>query len=81
MQAQVDLETNTQNNIVKVITEKIKAKSRLDVELVKRFTAAMQQPTHEARMGGYAAVLTDLDGEEPMAPAPPTINPQETLHA
>lgn len=68
MQAQMDLEINTQNNIVKLLIEKMKAKSRIDVEVLKQFSSVAQMPTHQERMGGYAGVMDSLNTGDPEAP-------------
>jgi hypothetical protein len=75
MQIQADLETNTQNNIVKVVLEQIKGSATLDVEIMKRLAASAQQPTYDARLSGYARVLDSLhQPNEP--PAPPMLPDQ-----
>lgn len=79
LKAQTDLETNTQDNIVKVFVAKMHAKSKIDAELIKSFHAAAQDPTHEGRMSGYLGVMGGLTqgGEEsiPEQAAPPTPPP------
>ena len=84
IKAQIELETNTQDNIVKVIVSKIAAKSKIDVETIKSFNSASKEPTHESRMAGYMDVMGNLTGggEEPMEeftqPQPPPLPPVET---
>ena len=81
LKAQTDLETNTQNNIVKVLVAKIQAKSKIDVEIIKAFNAAAQDPSHEGRMSGYMGVMGDLaqqDEPPPMSmpePMPEPVKP------
>lgn len=85
MKAQVELETNTQNNLVKVMIAKIAAKSKIDVESIKAMSAATQEPTHEGRMSGYAGVMESLTGGgvepvEAMPPPPPPPPAPEPMH-
>lgn len=76
LKAQTDLEINTQNNIVKIIIAKIQAKSKIDVEQIKAFNAASQEPTHEGRMSGYLDTLQNLSGgEEPVGEPVPSSPP------
>lgn len=62
--AQNEIEINTQNNIVKIIIAKIQAKSKIDVEVIKSFSAASTEETHEGRMSGYMGVLGNLNEQE-----------------
>jgi hypothetical protein len=70
VKAQNDIEINIQNNIVKVIVAKIQAKSKIDVEIIKSFNAAMTEPTHEGRMIGYSNVMGSLSTPEEIVSAP-----------
>jgi len=76
LKARTDLETNTQNNIVKVLVAKMQAKSKIDVETIKAFTAASQDPSHEGRMSGYMNVMGDLTQQEDMPPPISQIMPE-----
>lgn len=64
--SQNDLEIAMRSDIVKIITAQIAAKSKIDVEIFKHFSAAALQPTHEGRMGGYTHVMDSL-----MSPSQP----------
>jgi hypothetical protein len=79
LKSQTDMETNTQDNIVKVLIAKMQAKSKIDLESIKALNAASQDPSHEGRMSGYLGVMGDLTDAEPMpTPAPPRVVPPET---
>ena len=84
LKAQTDLETTTQNNIVKVLVAKLQAKSKIDVETVKAFHAASLDPTHAGRMEGYLGVMGDLTqpGDDPdPQPIQPPVPPPAPVHA
>lgn len=84
IKSRTDLEIAAQNNIIKVIVAKITAKNKLDVEVIKSFNTATQEPTHESRMSGYLDVmgsLADGGGDEPVGetgPLAPLPQPQLT---
>lgn len=61
---QAELEMNLQDNIVKVLIAKLNAKSKIDVEVIKSFTAATKEKTSEGRSVGYAGVLEKLNQED-----------------
>jgi hypothetical protein len=67
IKSQTDLEISSQGNIVKLMIAKIAAQSKIDVEIVRAFTSASQEPTHESRMSGYLGVMGSLagGGDEP----------------
>ena len=80
IKAQTELETTTQNNIVKVLIAKLQAKSKIDIEVIKQFNAAAQDPTHEGRMSGYLDVMGSLNQhEEPMDMSPPPAPPSPQI--
>jgi hypothetical protein len=78
IKAQTDLETNTQDNVVKVFIAKLQSKSKIDLETMKQFNAATQDPTHDGRMSGYLGVMEDLADpvEIPIAPPPEPQTPR-----
>ena len=72
IKSQTDLEVAAHDGVVKLMVAKIGAGSKIDVELIKSFTAASQLPTHEDRMGGYMGSAESLMSD----PAPqPTDTP------
>lgn len=78
--AQIDLEMSTKSDITKIIIAKIQAKSKIDLELIRKFGEAVSNPTHEGRMSGYMDVLSGLNegGEpvgEPLPLQPPSTPP------
>jgi hypothetical protein len=65
--AQVTLETNVRDNIVKLLIKRMETENRLDVEAVKQvFQVGTLQDPNE-RMSGYAGVL---DGLQPSGSSP-----------
>ena len=68
IKSQNDLEIAMRSDIVKILTAQIAAKTKIDVEIFKHFSAAALQPTHESRMGDYSSVMDQLAG--PAEPEP-----------
>lgn len=68
LKSQTDMETNTQDNIVKVLIAKMQAKSKIDIESIKALNMASQDQSHEGRMSGYLDVMGDLTEAEPRHP-------------
>jgi len=64
LKAQVELEIGTQSNIVAIILEKMRAQAKVDVEIIKAFTNAGAESTHEGRMSGYIGVMDSLISAE-----------------
>lgn len=64
MKAHLDLETNTQNNIVKLIMARIQAGNKIDVEVMKHFSAIQQIEHHQDRMAAYGDVMNQLNESE-----------------
>lgn len=64
LKAHVELEATTQNNIVRLIISRIQAGNKIDLELMKQFTAMRQIESHEERMAGYGDVMNQLNASE-----------------
>lgn len=74
IKSQTDLEIAAQSNVVKVMVAKIAAGSKIDVEIMKAFSAASQAERHEDRMGGYLSSMNALTTD------PSPTHEQEPLH-
>lgn len=70
VKSQTELETTMQSNIVKILIAKIQAQSKIDVETIKQFTAAMQAQSHEERLMGYTGVMNGLSDPMESEPVP-----------
>jgi len=66
LDADVQLEIATRNNINALLIEKMRSNTKISSEIIKAITKASSQPTHEARMGGYSDVIEQLAVEEPV---------------
>lgn len=60
IKAQVDLECNVRDNIVKIMLERMRSQNKLDVEAVKSLMQIGTLSDHGERMTGYAGVLDGL---------------------
>ena len=64
MESETKLEVAARDGVVKLMVAKIAAGAKVDVEILKSFTAASQLPTHEDRMGGYMGSMGSLMSDE-----------------
>jgi len=60
IKAQTDLEINAQNNVVKVIVERMKARVAVGTDVINALSEASQLPTHEERMAHYLTLMDSL---------------------
>jgi hypothetical protein len=58
IKSQTDLETNTQDNIVKVFLAKMQAESKLDVETFKSLSDALQDPVYAGNLSSTLSAET-----------------------
>lgn len=60
LKAQVELETNIRDNIVKILLEKMRAENKLDLAGLQHLLKLSAIPDYGERMTGYAGVLDGL---------------------
>ena len=66
LDAEVQLEIATRNNLNAIIIEKMKSHTKISAEIIKAITKASTMPTHEGRMEGYGGAIEDLAADEPV---------------
>lgn len=64
LRAQVELEKNIRDNIVKIIVEQVRSQNKLDVESLKMLSQISQIQEHDKRMEGYAGVMGRMGQSE-----------------
>jgi hypothetical protein len=65
---QAESQINSENNVVKLIIARIQSKDKIDVELLKHFSAIQQIESHADRMAGYGEIQNQLNAND-AAPA------------
>lgn len=64
MKIHADAASTMESNIVKLIIARIQAGNKIDIELMKQFTALQQIESQQERMAGYGDVMNKLNERE-----------------
>lgn len=71
----ITIQKTTLEGMIKVVLEKMKSQSKIDVEVMKQLANIGQMESYEERMGGYAGVLDSMNASTPETPIEPPSPP------